>query len=573
MGVPGIFAWLLRNKKKLNSNKLIKNALNEKIKFLMIDANCLLHPCVNNIIEKYKTDKLIINKNKSLRFQLEEYIWIKIESYIDDIIERINPEYIYIAIDGVAPVGKILQQRQRRYKYLYDKKIRLNKNEDIKCQLLDNGIELPDIPITSIELTPGTDYMERIHLKMLDYIKKKSKIGLKYIYSSYHDEGEGEHKILQYIKKNSIKSSIIIYGLDADLLFLSLSLNNEFNIYIMREKQVFNNKDVDLDELIEYNYVEIKELHKMIYNLGFNTNDFIFMCYLIGNDFLPSLLTTDIKKGGLDKICRAYENILNKFNLIRMDKNNLIISYLIIKKDNKYIINHEILIELFKELRWTEKYLWDNINRDKNIEGKDEELVNKEKINNLEKFISGYSFNTEFLQKIEFNSENEFYNHYLGLNNIRIDNLLIEKIVKDYITTLEWCVNYYFEECKSWSWGYNYLITPLINDIIKHYPKNIKLENIGCILNPVEQLILAIPQDTYKFVIEKEIISKIKNNKNIGYMFPESFDLDINKESIYWKCPVKIPIIEYEEYIDNIKKIVINNSKNLSYKHITNYNL
>ena len=46
-------------------------------------------------------------------------------------------------------------------------------------------------------------------------------------------------------------------------------------------------------------------------------------------------------------------------------------------------------------------------------------------------------------------------------------------------------------------------------------------------------------------------------------MFPESFDIDINKELIYWKCQVKIPMVEYDEYIKAIKNINIVNPKNL----------
>jgi 5'-3' exonuclease len=144
-------------------------------------------------------------------------------------------------------------------------------------------------------------------------------------------------------------------------------------------------------------------------------------------------------------------------------------------------------------------------------------------------------------------------------------------MVKDYITGIEWCINYYLDDCISWKWGYNFAIAPLISDIIKYYPKKIILVKNECELNPIEQLILAIPPETYKYVISNKIIEKLKKQKRIGYMFPESFDLDINKESVYWKCQVKIPMVEYEEYISIIKLLNILDVKNNFESSIKNF--
>jgi 5'-3' exonuclease len=181
----------------------------------------------------------------------------------------------------------------------------------------------------------------------------------------------------------------------------------------------------------------------------------------------------------------------------------------------------------------------------------------------MNSFKLGISNNTNFLEKIEFNSDLEYYNYYLGIECLSLDKLIIKKMVNDYITTIQWCINYYLDDCRSWAWGYNFMVAPLIKDIISLYPKKIEIIERKRELCPVEQLILAIPPDTYKYVIERDIIEKIKNKKDIGYMFPDSFDIDVNKEMIYWKCQVKIPIVEYDEYIEAIKKININNSKNL----------
>ena len=156
MGVPGFFKWLLENKNKLNSKSLIKDNINKKIKYLMLDTNCLLHPCVNCIKEKILNNKI---NNKS-REQVEDEIFTLIETRIMDMIDKTNPEYIYIAIDGVAPIAKILQQRQRRHRYLYDTQIKLcdDINKEINNieieEITNEGIIIPKLPISSIELTP-----------------------------------------------------------------------------------------------------------------------------------------------------------------------------------------------------------------------------------------------------------------------------------------------------------------------------------------------------------------------------------------------------------------------------------
>lgn len=576
MGVPGFFAWLLRNKKKLGTKKLITENISIKCKYLMLDTNCLLHPCVNNVLTKYKEGELHIDESRDLRPQLEEKIWELIENYINDMIEKVNPEVLYVAIDGVAPIGKILQQRQRRYRYLFDRTMKISNEEKIqetKFNVKSNGVLEPEIPISSIELTPGTDYMERIHKCMERFMGKLANRGIKYIYSSYHEEGEGEHKLLQYIRKNISKDDgIIIYGLDADLLFLSLGIGISHNVFIMREQQVFNNKEVDLDDYPDYNYVEIQELHKLIGNLNISTPDFIVLCYLIGNDFLPSMLTLDVKKGGIDKIIRAFQNVISNFNIPLKDEQGMITDKLVvITEKGDYDLNHDFMFELMKELAWTEKYIWKNINRDVILNQREldqEELELKiaakaeEKRDTMLKFILGVSDNTNGLEKIEFGSDREYYSYYLGIDGLDLDRSIISKMVKDYITVIVWCINYYLDECKSWTLGYNFMVGPLIQDIIKYYPKKISYKKTIRSLNPVEQLILAIPPETYSYVIESDIINKLHSNKKIGYMFPQLYCLDVNKEAKLWKCQVKIPIVEYDEFIQGIKSVNISNDKN-----------
>ncbi len=113
MGVPGFFKWLLV---KYKNKEFIKNKYETNCEFnsLLIDTNCLLHP------QCFK----VLNENPNLNnFETLENKMIKqCIIYLDEVINYIDPDKeVFIAIDGVAPIAKMKQQRQRRYKSINDK--------------------------------------------------------------------------------------------------------------------------------------------------------------------------------------------------------------------------------------------------------------------------------------------------------------------------------------------------------------------------------------------------------------------------------------------------------------------
>jgi 5'-3' exonuclease len=550
MGVPGFFGWLIRNKKKMVDNIILKEIEDNNIEYLMLDTNCLLHPCVNEIISKYKKGELNITKDETTRVQIEREIIKLIKNKINDMIERIRPKTIYIAIDGVAPVGKILQQRQRRYRYLYDNKIRVNKNS--------NKIKIDEYPISSIELTPGTDYMERIHEELEGYIEEiEIKYGIRSIYSSYHEEGEGEHKILTYIK-NKIKreEKVIIYGLDADLLFLGLCMGREREIYVMRESSEFDVKNRE----DSYNYVELSRLNNVIEGLNVSVDDFVVLCFMIGNDFMPHIMTLDIKRGGLDKIIESYiklkviKNIRNRENLI------------VIREVDNVRIDYNNLIKILEMLRYTEKNIWNNMN---NMNSKYEEEEEKKRKNMKDLGENIGNARLDGIERKKFNNREEYYGYYIGIEGLEIEEE-VRKMCREYIRTVDWCLKYYMRECIDWNIGYGYMIPPLIEDIIKVMRDKEEIRNIEeenkikreRKLRPVEQLILAIPRETYEYVIDKEIIERMEEMEEIGYMFPKEYEIEVNRDGVYYKCPVRIPMIEIVEYIESIRRIKMEGKKN-----------
>lgn len=112
MGVPGFFAWILKN---CGMDNIIRKKIeNDKKVRLYIDCNCLVHPVCFQVLDHYKETNISYDNLINKMFK-------RIFKYIDYLIKYTNAEYTYIAIDGVAPMAKINQQRKRRYKSSYEK--------------------------------------------------------------------------------------------------------------------------------------------------------------------------------------------------------------------------------------------------------------------------------------------------------------------------------------------------------------------------------------------------------------------------------------------------------------------
>lgn len=560
MGVPGFFAWLI---KQYNQGVIIQNTPNnnEKIDILYIDANCLFHPQCFKIIETMP-DETDVSK-------LENKMMKRIINYIEYLIKYVNPQkLVYIAVDGPAPLAKVTQQRRRRFRTIDDNKMRtaIKRKHGKKTNNVWNNTVI----------TPGTEFMEELH-QALD-IEFKKKTNIKIIYSSYHTVGEGEHKILQHIKKTNPKSPIAIYGLDADLFFLAMASNMK-NIYLVREiSQIAGSdkrkiEDVEKDVNEDLKYVSINTVREC-YNeqiifiiqskieqsppnakVDIDTNycnDFIFLCYLLGNDFLPHLPSIDIKKSGLDIVLDNYTDIY-----ISSNKNLIYIN------EKKLKINMEFLTELLKRLGEQEYEYFTEIlpeinNKTKrhkcNATDKYEiemwELENMRKIKIEDPIKLGYG--NEELWKFRY------YEHYF--NTTEYQHYTIQDVCNNYIYGLKWVSEYYFNDCPDWKWQYVYTHAPFISDLYK-YIKNNNIDinvikfNKNKPLNPCCQLMAVLPPQC-KELIPKSYQYLVNSHASpIIDMFPKKVEIDMIGKDQYWQCIPLVPILDVERVVNEVSKL------------------
>lgn len=539
MGVPGFFAWLLKYK----SNSIILNKLDKNVDCLYIDANCLFHPKCFEMLKLHTNEKNIT--------KLETQMIKNIIEYIDFLIVLTNPsQLIYIAVDGVAPIAKIDQQRKRRYKSFYDNKFR---NE------LMTSYSIPHNELWSnVVITPGTDFMIRLNKCINRYIDDfrddiVNKFRRKIIYSSFEEEGEGEHKIYKYMKTNYNQVQVI-YGLDADLIFLSLA-SNFSSLYLLREGEQFGKNN------IHFNYVDIDQT-KVTINMLINdrigkndrivdknyVNDFIIICYFLGNDFIPHLPSFDIKKDGMDIVLNAYSDMMLYTNEHLIDE-NFNINQTSLKLFLKSLANIEddlIKNKLFAHLKRDEKY------KCKSNEKYDNELFNYENLKYINKSDPFMYFN----EQISFEeSKFKYYEYYL--HTTISQDVMIKKMVESYFEIFSWVIDYYFKGCKNWRIKYEFNVSPFITDIYRFCDeidfKDISVrikQNLGP-LTINQQLISVIPV-TYKKIIPKHLQSYY-NNIELIEMLPINFEIDYLYKSRLYLCEPELPWLNQ----DKIRKIIV----------------
>ena len=160
--------------------------------------------------------------------------------------------------------------------------------------------------------------------------------GCEIVLSGHEVPGEGEHKIMEYIRLAKAQPEYdpnvrhCLYGLDADLIMLGL-LSHDPHFCLLREEVTFGrqskSKSKELEhqnfylmhlcivrEYLELEFQELKEEGALDFPFDLERviDDFILMAFFVGNDFLPNLPNLHINEGALALMFKIYKTVLPK---------------------------------------------------------------------------------------------------------------------------------------------------------------------------------------------------------------------------------------------------------------------
>ena len=550
MGIPSYFSYIIKNhiaiiKKYAPSIIPVDN--------LYMDCNSIIY----DVIHSSTSDEKTTLTNKIIIHNVIE----KIENYVN----TINPsKLVFIAFDGVAPVAKLEQQRIRRYKSHFQnemmKKV-FNKTTD---------------SWNTASITPGTEFMKELNAGIIEYYSicgrdknnsNSSRGGRpgsqdggqsggrfkgSYIISTSADVGEGEHKLFHHIRANPLAATetSVVYGLDADLIMLAINhLPISPQIYLFREtpefiKSIDNSLEPGESYLLDIPLLAETISSSMCEDKNANNNsriyDYIFLCFFLGNDFMPHFPALNIRTGGIDKLLNAYKATIGlKASTVLTDGSK------IYWKNVRTLVQHLATME--------EDYIKNEMKGRDKREKYAKIAVEETPEQRYQKFESVPTYERQTEKYINPFKEGWQNRYYTSLFKLEINDERRKQISINYMQGLEWTMKYYTSGCPDWRWHYQHNYPPLLQDLVKFIPvfdtefvsPADKLANRP--VSELVQLMYVLPRQSL-YLLPSELVEKM-NMSN----YPTDCEFVWAYCRYFWESHVELPEINLEE-LNNICK-------------------
>lgn len=369
----------------------------------------------------------------------EDEILERTWAYFEKLNKFVKPQQsVHICLDGVAPRAKMVQQRKRRY-----------------LSMLYAKMEGRKIEWDSNAISPGTPFMIRLNAFLKMKALEASKVRPTYV-SPADEPGEGEHKIIQHLKSVPEGRSIVIYGMDADLIMLSLMTQRK-QIYLLREFQPPKGRERNhLDP--DYVVLDVDALREGILRRldakGKSETEAIesycMMCFLLGNDFLPNIACMSFHNGDLERLVDLLRSYLQQMRpLVHTDKVTL-------HTDNMC----QFLVDLAKDedtgmTEMNKKYLMQRVHPSTEVEKVDlYPLLHENK----------HPLAQELYQLSSMAGWRSLYYKHLFHTRLH-DTNVVRHSCREFLVGMEWTYRYYKQLNRYRHWYYPYSYAPTLRDL------------------------------------------------------------------------------------------------------------
>lgn len=484
---------------------------------LWVDFNCMVYHCL-------RKPGAWAYQGEETRLEWENHLIQDVCKYLKKVATLVGPtEQVYVGVDGVVPMAKMRQQRLRRFKshWTAAEEIRIGKSEVGPGGRWDSN-----------SITPGTAFMERLAVGL----KEIRTPGVKWIVSGADEPGEGEHKAMRGIRACASKKSHVIYGLDADLIVLSL-LQPVEEMWLFREAVECGEVQFNDDGEEEYRYFSIHKLRETI-TKGKDDNyllDYAMAMCFVGNDFLPHGLSLKLKDGGHDILLKMLEEVRGKSGPLVAGG-----------KWRPEALKACLLWLTAREESWVKSHCAGKLGqRFQAARGSNPKEIAVDEWNKMplrvaeELAIVGSQWrNAENKTEIALldNWQRVYNERWLGCSDTTT-------VCEQYLVGLDWVLQYYTGADVSTEWCFPWFLPPLWSDLLKYQETVGVLPSApvpsGIQIKPQEQLALVMPLASW-WLIRDPALRKLP--KLLPQLWPKEFSLFTAGHKQTWECEAQIPL-------------------------------